>query len=97
MSSGILGIMDSLAPAGVRDRSPDEVIKALVTWTIHRETMAVQGVCPACTGRVSTSLVRCEDADAVDERCEVLHVALGSLVLVVLAQSRSTHAREINR
>ena len=69
MSPGLLGVMDSLSPAGVRDRSPEEVIKALVTWTIHRQTMAVQGVCPDCTGQVSTSLVRCQDHNGDSNLC----------------------------
>lgn len=66
--SGVLGIMDSLSPAGFRDRTPGEVLQALLTWTIHRETMAIQGVCPDCTGPVETSLVRCEDHDREEGR-----------------------------
>lgn len=77
MSQGLLGVMDSLSPAGMRDRSPDEVIKALVTWTIHRQTMAVQGVCPDCTGQVSTSLVRCQDHDDDSRLCESCGTVFG--------------------
>ena len=77
MEIGVLGIMESLSPAGVRERSPDEVIKALVTWTIHRQTMAVQGVCPDCTGQVSTSLVRCHDHDGDGRLCELCGTVFG--------------------
>lgn len=77
MASGVLGVMDSLSPAGVLERSSDEVIKALVTWTIHRQTMAVQGVCPDCTGQVSTSLVRCEDHDSGGPLCKLCGTVFG--------------------
>ena len=77
MPPGVLGLMDSLSPAGYRDRTPDEVIKALVTWTIHRQTMAVQGVCPDCTGPVSTSLVRCDNHDDDGRVCVTCGTVFG--------------------
>ncbi len=77
MPPGILGILDSLAPGGFRDRTPGEIVKALVTWTIHRQTMAVQGVCPDCTGQVSTSLVHCGDHDGDGHVCDACGTVFG--------------------
>lgn len=75
---GIIGIMDSLAPAGYRGRSSEEVIQAMMTWTLHRQTMALRGVCPDCTGPTDTSLIQCEDHEPTDgEICRSCQTVFG--------------------
>jgi len=82
--SGVLGIMDSLSPAGFHNRTLEEAIRAMVTWTIHRQTMAVQGVCPDCTGPTETSLIYCEDHENEgDQVCDSCRTVFGVRFLTI--------------
>lgn len=81
---GVLRITDSLSPAGFRDRTPGEVVQAMVTWTAHRRTMALQGVCPDCTGPTETSLVYCDDHELEDGHvCDSCESVLGVRFLTI--------------
>lgn len=58
-----------LPPAGVGDRSPDEVYRAARIWG-GLETMAtVTGVCPRCSASLEESVAVCPTHDAVDGVC----------------------------
>ena len=67
---GILGGF-SLPAAGVRDRSPDEVLRTASLWG-HLETLAAaNGVCPRCSAIVDHSIRVCEDHAAdVEDLCK---------------------------
>jgi hypothetical protein len=50
-----------LDPAGLADRQPQELLTASVIRTENRNRMMKQGVCPACSGTIETSLHLCEE------------------------------------
>lgn len=53
----------SLHPAGLVDRSPEEVYAAEWVGTFRKLYSMIEGVCPTCTGRVERSLDVCADHD----------------------------------
>ncbi len=66
---GYLGRLP-LPPAGLRDRTPTEVLRAAWTWG-NLEMLAISaGICPRCSATVDrTPLVVCEDHDTSDGLC----------------------------
>lgn len=62
VESGYLGRLP-FPPAGLRDRTPTEVLRAAHTWT-NLELLAVgSGICPRCAAAVETELDACPDHD----------------------------------
>lgn len=58
---GTLVVYDNFNPAGLADRSPEEVFVA-GTIEYHRAvTLLIRGVCPECSGPVAESLEICDD------------------------------------
>lgn len=53
-------------PAGLLHRTPEEFHRHGNTWTRHRLYSMLEGVCPDCTGAVTTSIHVCEDHNADD-------------------------------
>jgi DNA-binding transcriptional ArsR family regulator len=53
--------MFSLDPAGLQDRSPEEVYAAAWVRTFQRLYSMIERVCPTCSGRVERSLDVCTD------------------------------------
>ncbi len=65
---GYLGRLP-LPPAGVRDRTPEEVLRAAWTWG-HLELYAMASdLCPRCSATVETTVTACDDHDASDGLC----------------------------
>lgn len=65
---GYLGRL-TLPPAGLRDRTPTEVLSAAWTWG-NLEILAISaGVCPRCSATVDRTLHVCDDHDADEGRC----------------------------
>jgi hypothetical protein len=64
----ILGF--SLPPEGLRDRSPGEILRATLVYSMHRFATMCEGVCPACGGSVDGSLAACPTHDASDGFCD---------------------------
>lgn len=61
---GTLLAYDSFNPAGLTDRTSEEVFVAS-TIEYHRSiTLLIRGVCPECSGPVDKSVIVCEDHDA---------------------------------
>jgi hypothetical protein len=60
----------SLPPAGLRGRTPDEILDATIVYSIHRFETMTDGICPECGGSVDTSLAVCADHDADDGICD---------------------------
>lgn len=50
-----------MPPAGLRNRTPDDVFRAILTWRTHQIETMVAGVCPVCAGTVDRSFTLCED------------------------------------
>ncbi len=50
-----------LPPAGHADRTPEEVLRATLSYELYRYDARSEGVCPDCGGRVETWLEVCED------------------------------------
>lgn len=65
---------EELPPAGLVDRSPDEIYYLNRVWMTYREGSAKAGVCPECAGPMPVDEIRiCEDHDPDpnhDEVCE---------------------------
>lgn len=66
---GFLGRL-SLPPAGLKDRSPQEIVRAAWIWG-ELEVMAMSaGVCPRCAATVDRTIAVCSDHNASVGRCE---------------------------
>ena len=61
----------SLPPAGLRGRTPDDILDATIVYSIHRFETMIDGICPECGGTVDTSLAVCANHDADDGICDV--------------------------
>lgn len=59
-----------LPPAGVRDRSPAELLGAAEVWSVAAAHARSRGVCPRCSAPVEHEIRVCDDHDAGDGRCE---------------------------
>lgn len=63
-------------PAGLTGRTPDEVVRASVTWGDSKMTPMFDGVCPRCAGPVSLTLQVCDDHEGgrgrVCETCDAV-------------------------
>lgn len=57
-------------PAGLRDRTPTEVLHATMTFQLRRVESMMDGVCPMCGGSVETRLEVCRNHDATDGPCD---------------------------
>lgn len=64
-------------PAGLTDRSPEEIRAASTTAALRQVQALFDGLCPACSGPVDGWLEYCTDHDAtgICERCEARVVA----------------------
>ncbi|MDX1744854.1 MAG: helix-turn-helix domain-containing protein, partial [Halobacteriales archaeon] len=61
---GTLLAYDNFNPAGLTDRTPEEVFVAS-TIEYHRSvTLLIRGVCPQCSGPVEKTVIVCEDHEA---------------------------------
>lgn len=66
---GYLGSI-TLPPAGVRDRTVDEVVQAATTWS-HLELIAQScDMCPRCSAMLSHSVDICEGHDSTNGSCD---------------------------
>lgn len=83
--AGTLGYLP-LPPAGVRDRTPTEVLDAAAVWSNLELLGTSAGVCSRCSGAVDHAVTVCRDHDASEDVCErcgrryaaVFEVACGS-------------------
>lgn len=66
---GYLGYQP-LPPAGVRGRSPHELLQASYTWGTLELMAASHGMCPRCSASLEQSTDVCRDHDASDGLCE---------------------------
>ncbi len=60
----------SIPPAGVRGRSPTEILEAAGVFTVAGVQTVARGVCPRCSASVERTPRVCEDHDDTDEFCE---------------------------
>lgn len=70
----------SLPPAGLRNRTPDEILDATIVYSVHRFETMTRGVCPECGSAVGSTLAVCEDHDSGGGVCR----ACGSSFLGVV-------------
>lgn len=53
---------EELPPAGLLNRTPDEVYRSNRVWIKHREASVMEGVCPECSGPMPVGSIRiCDD------------------------------------
>ena len=76
-------------PGGLLGRDDDEVLAAFDRRVRHRHTLARDGVCPECSGRMGTTIDRsgdcCLDADLrVEYWCEQCHTTFCSPIGITL-------------
>lgn len=69
MATGYLGGWE-FPPAGLADRSPEDVLDASILHMITRTEALMAGVCPDCGGPVEGTLHVCKDHDPSDGVCE---------------------------
>lgn len=55
-----------LPPVGLKNRTPQEFHRTGNTWTRHRLFSMIEGVCPDCSGTVTTTITVCDDHGATD-------------------------------
>lgn len=55
-----------LPPVGLQNRTPQEFHRTGNTWTRHRLFSMIEGVCPDCSGTVSTIITVCDDHQAAE-------------------------------
>ena len=65
---GYLGRLP-LPPAGVRDRTPTEVLRAAWTWGNLEIYAMASDICPRCSATVETTTRVCDDHDATEGLC----------------------------
>lgn len=65
---GIVGWI-TLPPAGVRGRTPSEMVEAAGIWTVADIQAKARGVCPRCSAAVEHSPVVCEDHEPSGKFC----------------------------
>lgn len=56
-------------PAGVADRTPEELHTASVAAALQQARSFFDGICPTCSGPVDGRLVACENHDTTDGHC----------------------------
>lgn len=57
-------------PAGVADRTPEELHTASVAAALQQARSFAHGVCPTCSGPVDGRLLACDDHDSSEGHCE---------------------------
>jgi len=68
-TEGYLGQLP-FPPAGLRERTPGEVLRAAWTWGNLEILAMAAGICPRCSATVEYDISLCEDHDAADGACE---------------------------
>lgn len=58
-----------LPPAGIGDRTLDEVLETAMNWTVLEVIALANGFCPRCSTRVDQSLNACEAHETATEVC----------------------------
>ena len=66
-----------LPPAGVRNRTPAEILEAAEIWSTAKGQSLSRGVCPLCSAVVDQSVRVCEDHDGTGGRCDVCDQRFG--------------------
>ncbi len=65
----VLGYIE-LPPAGVVDRTPQELLEAASVWTTTGTLALARGVCSGCSAPVEKAVTVCEDHVAEGDRCD---------------------------
>lgn len=68
-ATDVLGYLD-LPPAGVTDRTPEEVLQAASVWTTTGAMARAREVCSGCSAPLETTVDVCEDHDETGDRCD---------------------------
>lgn len=68
-----------LPPAGVTDRTPEELVITSVHWSAMEVMHLSVGICPRCSAPVERSATICEDHDATDGLCDRCQRRFGGL------------------
>lgn len=56
-------------PAGIRNRSPHEVLEAALTWFLFDIERITAGLCPRCSAEIEVGLLVCDDHDYGEGMC----------------------------
>lgn len=68
-----------LPPAGLKDRSAGETLRAAEIWTGTETHALVRGVCRRCSAPLNQTVAACEDHDAVTGLCECCDQRFGAM------------------
>jgi hypothetical protein len=58
-----------LPPAGVRGRSPDDLLQVAEIWSVAKSQSLARDICPHCAAPVTRSVSVCEEHDSTDGHC----------------------------
>ena len=70
---------EELPPAGLLNRTPDDVYRSNRVWIKHREASVMESVCPACSGPTPVESIRVCDDHAPDPEDEDVCDQCGSI------------------
>lgn len=59
-----------LPPAGIVDRSAEEVLQSAYTWYYNQVLTMADGVCPRCSAAMDHPVTACDDHDAAEGYCD---------------------------
>lgn len=76
--AGLLSSEES-PPAGLLNRTPDEVYRSHRVWLKHREASVMEGICPECSGPMPVESIRICDDHAPDPEDEKVCDGCGSV------------------
>jgi DNA-binding transcriptional ArsR family regulator len=68
-SEGYLGRLP-LPPAGLKDRTPGEILRTAWTWGNLEMLSMASGICPRCSATVEETITVCETHDAEEGLCD---------------------------
>lgn len=66
-----------LPPAGVHNRTPDEILRAAEVWSATEVQSVVLGVCRRCSARVEQSIHACDSHDPDGSKCSTCGLRFG--------------------
>lgn len=77
---GTLSVLP-LPPAGVKNRTPEEILEVALQWLVGRTGTRVRGLCPDCSGSVVTEIRTCPDHRADEGLCPTCGSRYAAIVI----------------
>ncbi len=82
-------------PAGVENRTPDEVLHAATRYILHITHVMLDGVCPVCACAVEHELSVCPDHDTTEGICETCDSRFAGFVRMACSSCRAPNSAPV--